>query len=113
MLISQTVISILTNENSKKVLLSLFESDKSAQDLSRLLNIPLSTVYRILTNLEEKKLVKVSKMILNSDGHHINIYHTKYYKIILTIHPHDIDVECKLKDSERIIDMFNKLRDIA
>lgn len=113
MLISQSIISILTNENSKKVLLSLFKSDNSAQELSSILNIPLSTVYRILSSLESEGIIKVNKMILNSDGHHQKIYHTKFNKIIITIDDKDIIVHFILKDSEKMMDIFNKLRDIA
>lgn len=113
MLISQSIISVLTNENSKKVLLSLFESDSSAQDLSKALNIPLSTVYRILTTLEDEGIIRVGKMILNPDGHHLKIYHTKFNKIIITIDNKDIIVHFILKDSEKMIDIFNKLRDIS
>jgi predicted transcriptional regulator len=110
---SKYYFDILTNENSKKVLLSLFESDKSAQDIKNLLNIPLSTVYRILTNLEDEGIIKVSKMVLNLDGHHLKIYHTKFNKIIITIDNKDIQVHFILKESEKMIDIFNKLRDVA
>ncbi len=110
---SKSIISILANENSNKVLLSLFESDRSAQDLSRSLNIPLSTVYRTLTNLENEEIVQVNKMVLDSEGHHLKIYHTKYNKIIITIDNKGIKVHFIFKDSEKMVDIFNKLRNFA
>ncbi len=113
MSISQTIISILTNESSRKVLLSLLRSEKSAQELSSSLYIPLSTTYRILTDLEDKEIIKVNKMILDSGGHHLKVYQAKFNKIILTIDSEDIKVHLVMNESEKMIDLWKKLREVV
>ncbi|HLB71500.1 MAG: winged helix-turn-helix domain-containing protein [Candidatus Methanoperedens sp.] len=109
MSIDQTIISILTNENSKKILLSLIESEKSANELSSTLNIPLSTTYRILSYLENEGLIKINKMVLSSEGHHLKIYRAKFNKIILTIDAENIKVHFMLDESEKLRDIWKKL----
>lgn len=113
MSIDQSIISILTNENSKKIFLSLIESEKSANELSSTLNIPLSTTYRILKYLEDEGLIKVSKMALSSEGHHLKIYRAKFNKMILTIDSENIKVHFMLDESEKLRDIWKKLGEMA
>lgn len=104
------IIAILTNENSKKVLLSLLKSEKTAQELSNSLKIPLSTIYRILGELEENDVIKVSRMILDLGGHHSKIYRVKFGKAIVTIDSEGVDVHLILNETDRLIDIWKKLR---
>ena len=113
MSIDQSIISILTNENSKKIFLSLIESEKSANELSSTLNIPLSTTYRILKYLEDEGLIKVSKMTLSYEGHHLKIYRAKFNKMILTLDSENIKVHFMLDESEKLRDIWKKLSEIA
>ncbi len=112
MSIDQSLISILTNENSKKIFLSLIESEKSAPELCSTLNIPLSTTYRILNYLEDEGLIKVSKMVLSVEGHHLKIYRAKFNKVILTIDSKDIKVHFVLDESEKLRDIWKKLSEM-
>ncbi len=113
MSIDQSIISILTNESSKKILFSLIKSEKSAQELSGTLMIPLSTTYRILNYLEDEGLVEVSKMLLSSEGHHLKVYRAKFNKMILTIDSDKIKVHFKLDESEKLRDIWRKLSDLV
>lgn len=113
MSLDQSIISILTNENSKKIFISLIESEKSAPELSGTLNIPLSTTYRILNYLEDEGLIKVSKMALSSEGHHLKIYRAKFNKVILTIDSGNIKVHLMLDEGEKLKDIWKKLSEMA
>ena len=113
MSIDQSIISILTNENSRKIFLSLIESERSAPELCSTLNIPLSTTYRILNYLEDEGLIKVSKMALSAEGHHLKIYRAKFNKVILTIDSKDIKVHFVLDESEKLRDIWRKLSEMV
>ncbi len=112
MSIDQSIISILTNESSKRIFLSLIKAGKSAQELSSDLMIPLSTTYRILNYLEDEGLIEVCKMVLSSEGHHLKIYRAKFNKMILTIDSENIKVHFKLDESEKLRDIWRKLSDM-
>lgn len=113
MSLNESIISILTNENSKKILISLIETEKAPHELSSALNIPLSTTYRILKYLENEGLIIASKMTLSFDGHHSKIYRAKFNKIVLTIDSQDIKVHLILEESEKLKDIWKKLGDMA
>ncbi|NJD53241.1 MAG: TrmB family transcriptional regulator [Candidatus Methanoperedens sp.] len=113
MLQDEVILSILTQENSKKILLSLVDSDNSAQELSKKLDIPISTTYRILNDLENKNVIGVNKMTLSYDGHHSKIYHAKFNKIILTIDSNNIKVHYMMDDSKKLSEIWNKLSDTS
>ncbi len=112
MSIDQSIISILTNQSSKRIFFSLIKSGKSAQELSSDLMIPLSTTYRILNYLEAEGLIEVCKMVLSSEGHHLKIYRAKFNKMILTIDSENIKVHFKLDESEKLRDIWRKLSDM-
>lgn len=109
----QNLISLLINENSRKILLSLIESEKSSYELSSTLHISLSTTYRILKYLEDEGLIKVSRMILNSEGHHSKIYRAKFKKIILIVDSKNIKVHFMLDESEKLKDIWKKLGELS
>jgi len=63
--ITQKVIMALADAESRVILFSIIRKGKTASDLSGSLKIPLSSVYKKLSDLENLTLVRVEKTILS------------------------------------------------
>jgi len=63
--ITQKVIEALADAESRTILISLIHRGKTASSLSESLKIPLSSVYKKISDLENLTLIKVEKTILS------------------------------------------------
>lgn len=73
--VTQQIIETLANVYSRSVLFSVISKAKDAQTLSDELKMSISTVYKILSNLENLTLVYVDRYEISDAGKKI-----KYYK---------------------------------
>jgi len=62
--ITQKVIESLADTESRTILFSTIHRGKTASNLSKSLKIPLSSVYKKISDLENLTLIKVEKTIL-------------------------------------------------
>ncbi len=72
--INQKIIYEMTNLESRLVLFSIITEAKDSAEISRITQMPLSTIYKKLHTLEELSLIYVAKMNKNGPRN------TKYYK---------------------------------
>jgi len=63
--ITQKVIEALADAESRTILFSMIHRGKTASNLSESLKIPLSSVYKKKSDLENLTLVRVEKAILS------------------------------------------------
>ena len=63
--ITQKVIEALADSESRAILFSVIKKGNTAAELSDMLKIPLSSVYKKLADLEELTLIKVEKWMLS------------------------------------------------
>jgi predicted transcriptional regulator len=84
--VTQQIIETLTNVYSRSVLFSIISKPKDTQAIAEELKISTSTVYKILSNLEDLTLVYVDKHIISDAGKKIKFYKSRIKKaeIILT-----------------------------
>ena len=61
--VTQKIIESLSNVCTRAVLFSVKNESKDATQISEELNLSLSTIYKILSSLEDLALVKVHKFI--------------------------------------------------
>lgn len=78
--VTQQIIETLTNVYSRGVLFSIISKPKDAQTISDELKISISTVYKILSNLENLTLVYVDKFIISDAGKKIKFYKSRIKK---------------------------------
>jgi predicted transcriptional regulator len=78
--ITQQIIEILTNVYSRAVLFSIISKSKDAQAIADELKISISTVYKILSNLEDLTLVYVDKFVISDAGKKIKFYKSRIKK---------------------------------
>lgn len=83
--VTQKVIEALADAESRAILFSTIKKGKTAADLSYQLQIPLSSVYKKLTDLEELTLIKVEKWLISDKGRRFKVYKSRISKADITI----------------------------
>ena len=75
--ISQKVIESLADSESRAILFSIVKKGNTAAELSDKLKIPLSSVYKKLSDLEELTLIEVEKWMLSDKGRKYKVYRSR------------------------------------
>ena len=75
--ITQKVIESLADAESRAIIFSIIKKGKTASDLSNSLKIPLSSVYKKLSDLEDLTLVEIEKTILSDAGRRFKVYKSR------------------------------------
>lgn len=75
--ITQKIVEELANAESRTILFSLVRKARTAEELSRLCKIPISTVYNKLKNLEKLSLVYVDKYWVTDHGKRIKFFKSR------------------------------------
>jgi len=75
--ISQKVIEALADSESRAILFSIVKKGNTAAELSDKLKIPLSSVYKKLSDLEELTLIEVEKWMLSDKGRKYKVYRSR------------------------------------
>ena len=83
--ITQKVIEALADAESRSIIFSITRKGKTAANLSQLLKIPLSSVYKKLSDLEDLTLVEIEKTILSDTGRRFKVYKSRINKAEILI----------------------------
>ena len=83
--ITQKVIEALADAESRAIIFSIIKKGKTASDLSNSLKIPLSSVYKKLSDLEDLTLVEIEKTILSDTGRRFKVYKSRINKAEILI----------------------------
>ena len=83
--ITQKVIESLADAESRTILFSLIHRGKTASNLSKSLKIPLSSVYKKISDLENLTLIKVEKTILSEKGRRFKVYRSRINRAEISI----------------------------
>ena len=83
--ITQKVIEALADAESRAIIFSTIKKGKTANELSTMLKIPLSSVYKKLTDLENLTLIKIEKTVLSENGKRFKIYKSRINKAEIII----------------------------
>ncbi len=75
----------LADAQSRAILFSIIKQGKTAMKLSEEHRIPLSSVYKKISDLEEIALVKVDRWLLSDNGKKFKIYKSRISKAEVTI----------------------------
>ena len=92
--ITQKIMDSLVNPCHRSVLYSIIDCAKDASQISKELNISLSTVYKTLNQLEELALAQVEKFEF-SEGKKIKLYKSRIGK-----------AEIKLEKFDAVLHLF-------
>jgi predicted ArsR family transcriptional regulator len=83
--VTQKVIETLADSESRAILFSIIRKGYTATELSYKLKIPLSSVYKKLSDLEELTLIKVEKWMISDKGRKYKIYRSRISKADISI----------------------------
>ena len=83
--VTQKVIEMLADAESRAILFSIIKKGKTATELSEKHKIPLSSVYKKISDLEELTLIKVDSWRISDKGRKFKIY--KNYVLPFEIFP--------------------------
>ena len=83
--ITQKVIEALADSESRAILFSIIRTGDTAAELSHKLKIPLSSVYKKLSDLEELTLIKVEKWMISDKGRRYKVYRSRISKADISI----------------------------
>ncbi len=83
--ITQKVIEALADAESRTILFSIIKKGKTATELSGKYKIPLSSVYKKLSDLEELTLIYVEKWLISDKGRKFKVYKSRISKADISI----------------------------
>jgi len=75
--VTQKVIEMLADAESRAILFSIIKKAKTATELSEKHKIPLSSVYKKISDLEELTLVKVDSWRISDKGRKFKLYKSR------------------------------------
>ena len=83
--VNQRVLAALADAQSRAILFSIIKEGKTAAELSQKHKIPLSSVYKKISDLEELSLIKVDKWVLLDNGKKFKLYKSRISKADVSI----------------------------
>ena len=97
--VTQKVIGMLADAESRTIIFSIIRRGKTAAELSLKHNIPLSSVYKKISDLEELSLIHVDSWQISDKGRRFKVYRSriknaeisiKKPEATLTLTPNDV-----------------------
>jgi len=83
--ITQKVIEALADAESRAILFSIIKKGRTASDISEKCKIPLSSVYKKLSDLEDLTLVAIEKWLISDKGRKFKVYRSRISKADISI----------------------------
>ncbi len=83
--INQKVINALADAESRSIIFSIVKKGKTANALSTSLKIPLSSVYKKLSELENLTLIEIEKYSVSDNGRRFKVYRSRINKAEIMI----------------------------
>ncbi len=87
--VTQKVIEALADSESRAILFSIIKKGMTVAELSEKLKIPLSSVYKKLSDLEELTLIEVEKWLISDKGRKFKMYKSRISKADISIRKPD------------------------
>ena len=78
--ITQRVIEALADAESRTIVFSIIKKGRTAAEIAEKYKIPLSSVYKKLTDLEELTLVEVERWLISDKGRRFKVYRSRISK---------------------------------
>lgn len=87
--VNQKVLEALADSQSRAILFSVIRKGKTAMELSEKYRIPLSSVYKKISDLENIALIKVEKWVLSDSGKKFKVYKSRISRADINIRKPD------------------------
>ena len=103
----QRILSALSDEYSRQILIATVHEPLSALELSKKYAIPITTVYRRIEELVEAGLIAAVKSGRTTDGKWYDLYRSLLLRIDVSFDGVDVRIDAKLND--RVSDRFTRM----
>ena len=95
------LLRVLGDECARTILLSIINEPKSAIDITRENNIPISSVYRKIHWLEDVHLIRVKGFVITGDGKKYHLYQSRIKSLQISLPENEIKVEFASNDGSK------------
>ncbi len=89
----KAILKALSDEYSRTIMNATIERSKSVVDLVKECDIPMTTAYRRIHELEDGKILKVTGAIVTDDGKKYYLYQNRIKSIYVTFGLESLDVQ--------------------
>lgn len=86
----RALMKALADDHSARILAATAYKPRSAMDLIREENIPSSSAYRRIHELEDDRLVVVARTVLSRDGKTYQMYRATFREVNVKFHAGDV-----------------------
>jgi predicted ArsR family transcriptional regulator len=83
--VTQKVLEMLADAESRAIIFSIIKKGKTAAELSEKHKIPLSSVYKKISDLEELTLIQVDRWQISEKGRRFKVYRSRIKTAEITI----------------------------
>jgi len=83
--VNQKILEALADVQSRSILFSIIKEGKTALELSEKYRIPLSSVYKKISDLEDIALVRVDRWVLSDNGKKFKVYKSRISRAEINI----------------------------
>lgn len=83
--VNQKVLEALADAQSRAILFSVIKEGKTAAELAEKHKIPLSSVYKKISDLEDLSLIKIDKVIFSDNGKKFKLYKSRISRADVSI----------------------------
>ena len=104
-------LSILSDDTNLKIMKLLYGEQLNIQQISSLLDIPLSSAYRKIGKMEQLQILKKTKIVRRLDGLDESFYTTWIYEININYKDNTFSLKVKHKPMEdKIVRLWQKFK---
>lgn len=89
------MLQALADDESARILAATAFAPRSAMDLIKGEDLPMSSTYRRLHELEEQGLIVVAKTVLKPDGKTYQMYKATFSEVRVSFRGHELVVEAE------------------
>ena len=96
--VTQKVLEMLADAESRAIIFSIIIKGKTAAELSEKHKIPLSSVYKKISDLEELTLIQVDRWQISEKGRRFKVYRSRIKNAEITIKKPDASLTLTQND---------------
>jgi predicted transcriptional regulator len=111
--IQYDLLKALSDEYSRKILLETIIKAKPVEELSRSLDIPISTAYRRVKEMCDEGLLTVEKTAMGTDGKKFETYRSAFRGFNIDLSSTDSEMDLVLNEdiADRLTRLWSSMRE--
>lgn len=94
--IAKSVLAALGDEFSERIVISVVDHSRTAEEISALEGIPLSTCYRRIRELVDSGMLLVERIVITKSGRRFALYRSCFSSFQISFGSNGVDVRAEL-----------------